>query len=292
MLHFGRKGLPKYVVGFFLFISGSAISALVSTVGRIVPPGEATVIGATLLTLAAAVYFFTQSHSRILSLAETIDARTQCTAQYIEEVYHNSVDYKGIVFQEQERLFREAKEEILVFAVALTGDRLPQYIEHEARTHMFRTLERTIKKHRRSGFRYSRVVQVPPVTPERKDAPITDFLNEVVLTHYHNVFQIKDDERKETSGEASKLTVSIQKISTQRQFGFILIDKRYIILSVDGIVDQHYHYGVGILLLEDRGGKIVNNFLQYFDEVSRAAAPIEPIELKKPVQFSFSTEAA
>ncbi len=51
----------------------------------------------------------------------------------------------------------------------------------------------------------------------------------------------------------------------------MIVDQRHIVLEVDGFDSVGMLYPVGFLFIEDRGGKLVRDFVRYFENFERRA---------------------
>lgn len=223
--------------------------------------------GSVIVTIAA-VYFLAESSHRLQSLSD----RMGTTVYYVEELYREQegVRFKGIVFNELQKLVSEAKSEILALAATSEQGRRFRTTEHPARAQYLFALEDTILRHKENGFKYVRINQIPR---EGKDSPLIEYLGTVSTNHCRRILEL------ERQADSAKLNISIMKVPTQRLASFMIVDRRYIVLEADGIDPEGNPYAAGMFFLEDKEGKLIDRFLWYFDNLERLAQPVTLDEL-------------
>jgi hypothetical protein len=254
---------------FILFSSGVIISAVVSEVlEKSIAWSIASLIVATIIVIVAAVYFFSESARRILTLAN----RMETTVYYVEELYreHEGIRFKGIIFGELKKLVSRAKNEILVLATSTFDGKAFVTQEHSSREQYFLALEETIVRNQDKDFKYVRIAQIPH---ENKNLPVINYLGTVTADHCRRTFEI------ERSSQPCQLSLSFMQVPIQKFISFMIIDRRYILLAVDGLDTDGNPYAAGIFVLEDKEGTLVNRFLWYFDNLERLAKPITLADL-------------
>jgi hypothetical protein len=259
----------KNAQSFLLFISGVIVTAIVTAVlGFIIPVYEAALMVFLVLALLAATFFFAGSARRIEVLAD----RMETTVRYVEERYREQegVPFQGIIYRELERLLSDARTEILVLATTSLQDNVYATREHPARAHLLRTAEETIARRGEGGFKYVYLAQIPR---DSQAGPLIRHIGTATAEHF---LRIIDLERHNTSPQVE---LSVMYIATQRLTDFILIDRRHLVLIIDGVDSTGSPYAAGAFFMEDRGGRVVEHLLWNFDQLERSATSFTVADL-------------
>jgi hypothetical protein len=261
--------LLKNLQGLILFASGVIISAVVSgLLENSINLSEAALVAITILVVVASIYFFADISRRIQVLSD----RMQATVYYVHERYQVSNIFKGIIFNELKKLVDGAESEILVLSVVSKEWKAQATDIHPSRQSYLRALEQLVNKHLDSGeFTYKRVIQVPTDI----EGSLVPYIGDTTAAHCRNMIEVD-----QSKGDSSKLNISIKKGITQRLTGFMIFDRRYVTVAVDGLTPDGHSYQAGLFVLEDREGKQVDRFLRLFTELENNAQPITLAELE------------
>lgn len=256
---------------FILFVAGVIVSSVISSLLEgFIAWSELFLIIATMLVIVAAIFFFSETNHRVQELADKVET----TVYYVEEPYREQegIQFKGVTYIELKKLIGEAKKEILTLTTSSIDDGKGRITDtHSSRVDYFRTIEKNIELNQESGFKYIRIQQVPRDT---ENLPVSRFVNTETANHYRRIIEL------ERRLDNQKLNVSIMKMPTQRITSFIIIDRRRIILGVDGIDIANRPYTAGMFVFDDRGGNMVERFIRYFENLERLANPVTLAELE------------
>jgi hypothetical protein len=256
---------------FILFVGGIVVSAVISSLLEgIISWSEVVLIATTILLVVASIFYFSQTHQTI----EGLTSKAETTVYYVEEAYREreGIKYKGAPYTELTRLVDEAKNEVLTLSTSNVDDGRGRITDtHSSRSDYFETLEKNILRHRENGFKYVRIQQVPR---EGANEPIAKFISSVTANHYRRIINL------ERSLQTEKISLSIMKVPTQRVTSFIIIDRQYVLIIIDGIDMENRSYPAGMFVLEDRGGRLVEQFVHYFENLERLAHPITLAEIE------------
>lgn len=265
-----RKFISQNNERFILFVGGIIFSTVVSSLlGGLISWSEAILIGVTVLMVIATVYYSSETFERTQSLIN----QAQTTVYYVDESYREQegVKFKGIPYIELTRLVREANHEILTLSTSIVDDGRGRITDaHSSRIEYFSALEKNIVRHQESGFKYVRIQQMPG---DGKNQPVSRYITRETGNHYRRIIGL------ERSIQNEKVNLSIMKVPTQRITSFIVIDRQYVLLIIDGIDCENRPYPAGMFVLEDRGGKISEHFVRYFENLERLAEPVTLAEL-------------
>ena len=259
----------KRAQGFLLFISGVIASVIVSAVlGHIIPVSEALLMALLVLALLGAAFFVAGSARRIEALAD----RMETTVRYVEEPYREQegVPFEGLVYRELERLLSDARTEILVVATSSPQDTAYATREHPARTLLLDMVEERIARRGQGGCKYVYLAQRPR---EGQTEPLVRAVRTATAEHFRRIL---DMERHSTSPQ---LELGVVQIVTQRLTDFVLIDRRQLVLVIDGVDSAGSPYAAGAFIMEDRGGRMVEHLLWNFERLERAATAITLADL-------------
>lgn len=254
---------------FLLFISGVIASAVVAAVlGSVVRVSEAVLIAFLVLALLAATFFFAGSAQRIETLAD----RMETSVRYVEERYREAegIPFQGIVYRELERLLSDARTEILVLATTTLRDDAYATRDHPARARVLHVVEETIARRGESGFKYVYLAQVPRAD---QAGQLSRFIGPATTEHLRRILDL------ERHSSSPKVQFGVMRIATQRLTDFVLIDRRQVVLLIDGVDSTGSPYAAGAFIMEDHGGRIVEHLLWNFEHLERAAMAITPADL-------------
>ncbi|RMH37872.1 MAG: hypothetical protein D6694_13050 [Gammaproteobacteria bacterium] len=258
-----------------LFISGVVVSAIASNLlEKVITWSEGILAFSSVVLVISAIYFF----STVSEHMQTLSNKMATTVSYKEELFreHEGVAFRGVVFRELAKLVSEAESEILALAATvesvteLAQPTLFKTTEHPSRAEYLRALEDTIVRHREIGFKYVRINQVPL---DGIDKPLSKYLGNTSSAHCRRILEL------ERQSDNAKLTLAIMKLPQRRLGSFMIVDRRYLVLEVDGIDSEGNPYAAGMFFLEDREGRIIERFLWYFDNLERLAQPVTLEEL-------------
>jgi hypothetical protein len=247
---------------FVLFISGAIITGIASAIlEKTVSWSIASLIGITIVLVLSSIFFFAETRERVQVLADAVES----SVRYVEEPFRESegVKYKGILYEVIERLVRDAETEILV--LASTYKQLYERHStdlHPSRMQYLTALEDNIRRHASGKFEYVRILQIQR---EHKSVPIPEVVGELTANHCRQVLQIA------MQSESPDVTLAIMAIDIQMTTSFIIIDRRYVIIEIDGLDSEGDIYAAGLLVIEDRGGRIVKKFIRHFVSYQRLA---------------------
>ncbi len=265
-----RRFISQNNEKFILFVSGVIVSAVISSLLEgIIGWSEVILITATLLTVIAALFYFSETHRGIQDLTEKV----QTTVSYFDEPYRaqEGVTYKGIPYIELTRLVNEAHGEVLTLSTSNVDEGKGRLTDaHASRMEYFTALEKNILRHQESSFKYVRIQQVPR---EGKTLPVSKYISKGTANHYRRILEMERDIQND------KVNLGIMKVPTQRVTSFILIDRHYVLLIVDGIDSENRPYPAGMFVFEDSGGKLVEHFSRYFENLERLGEPVTLAEL-------------
>jgi hypothetical protein len=108
-----------------------------------------------------------------------------------------------------------------------------------------------------------RILQVPW---KAENVPISEIVGGLTNKHCQWVLQMT---RQNASPD---LTLAIMQIETQRVTSFMIVDRRHVVIEINGLDSEGNTYAAGFLFVEDRGGKFVQHFLRYFGDLERRAS--------------------
>jgi hypothetical protein len=117
-----------------------------------------------------------------------------------------------------------------------------------------------------------RIQQIPHVASG--SPPITRYIANETTNHFQQILQLERDI------QSDKVNLSIMKVATQKLTSFIVIDRQYLLLVIDGRTADDRPYAAGMFVFEDRGGKMVEHFLRSFEHLERLATPVTLTELQ------------
>jgi hypothetical protein len=264
-----HKFMSKNVERFILFVSGVIISAIVSSLlENTITWSEAILIAMLILLLAAAIYFLGESNNRLQRLADRIEV----SVHYVEEPRREQeeIQFRGTVFKALVNLVEEAENEILIIDTTFIAGKASRTAEHSSRAEFLHTIESVIAKRQENGFKYAYINQIP------RDAkyPLTYFDSET-SNHCRRMLKLKRD------STGPKLNLAVMTVPAQRLTNFMMVDRRHIVFETDGIDSEGDAYAIGMLFLEDRGGKLIEHFLWHFSNLERLAQPIALTDFNK-----------
>jgi len=265
------KFILKNKEKFILFVSGVLISGIASgLLEKTVAWSVAWLVGIIIILVLSAIFFFAETSERVQILADAVES----SVRYVEEPFRESegVKYKGILYEVLGRLVRDAETEIL--ALASTYKKLSGHHStdsHSSRIQYLGALEDNIKRHESGKFEYIRILQIHR---EFKSASITEVVGEVTANHCRQVLQIA------MQSESPDVTLAIMAIDTQMTTSFMIIDRRYVIIEIDGLDSEGDSYAAGLLVIEDRGRRIVNKLIRHFVNYQRRARELTLDDLK------------
>lgn len=266
-----RRFFSQNTEKFILFVAGVIVSSVISSLLEgFIAWSELFLVIATILVIIAAIFFFSETSHRVQELADKVET----TVYYVEEPYREQegIQFKGVTYLELKRIIGDAKREILTLTTLSIDDGKGRITDtHSSRVDYFRMLEQNIEQHQASGFKYVRIQQVPR---DAENLPVSRFVNTETANHYRRIIELERRLKNE------KLNISIMKMPTQRITSFIIIDRRHIILGVDGIDVDNRPYTAGMFVFDDKGGNMVERFIRYFENLERLANPVTLAEIE------------
>jgi len=269
-----KRIVSKNTEKLILFVAGVIVSSVISSLFEGIILWKDLFMNLSIVVLIlAAVFFFSESTNRIRNYVNRIET----TVKYVDEPYReqDGVQFKGKVYQELEKLLREAKSEVLTLSTASVDEGRGRLTDkHSSRASYFQTLENNIDKYKEKGFKYVRIQQVPLA---EENSPISRYISEETANHFRRVINL---ERKISN---EKVSIDIMKASTQRLTSFMIIDKRRIVFGVDGVDDNNRPYVAGMFVLEDKGDKLIQTFNRYFENLTRRSTLVSLDELGKGI---------
>lgn len=197
--------------------------------------------------------------------------------RYIDDRWVQGQYREGKVFEEVSKIVNNAETEILIsgyndpkFDPALTNynDGNLEDKSQKKRIAYLETIEKKLLTDNPKPIRYYRIIQMPNALTRRLSS-IT--LGPVEFEHCRNVLEIRN--------KKLGAPIKIMKMETERISTFMIIDGKYLILSDLGTRKTDLGEGdylVGVFIIEDLNGSIINWFKSYFlDELVFNASPIE-----------------
>lgn len=178
------------------------------------------------------------------------------SAYYIEA----SENQGGSAYNELTKLFENAKFEFLAVSPASLKTFQGTEYDSEDRKHYYDTMTAIVKDHidLAHNFTYIRIFQM-----DEEDKLIWETHGDTVSRHCLSLI-----EAREVCVPGSKPNVIFKKMPTQRGHGFLVIDKRIVVIIVDGYERRDGNnspYHAGYIVIE--GGKIVKEFENRFHEL-------------------------
>lgn len=256
-----RTGLKAFIAIVTILI-GAVVSAIFESVLSL---RESLIACAIIVTAGVAVYLFIDARMRIEELAQEMET----TVDYVEEPYRKKVGegptgYKGLPFQKLTKWVSEAQKEVLVLAgvSALTG-RLHITSLHETRCDYLSVLEDILKRNENNDFKYVRIQQS---SEDRFSLPLSVYESEPTVEHCQRVLAMAQQQHS-----TSPRVLCIMKIKIERITNFMVIDRRRVVLQVDGIDSEGNTMTIGFFFIEDRRGGIAEHYARYFESLERRA---------------------
>lgn len=267
-----RNFLSRNTERLILFLSGVLISGVISgLIGNIITWSVSLLVMLVIVVTMTAVFLFTETSRRMQDLADKMET----TVSYIEEPYREEqgVPYQGRLFKEIARLISEAENEILLLGTPYAeASQVHPTSLHISREQYLQAIEENVKRHRSGTFTYIRIQQIPW---KMNDPSFLSTLGKVTNEHMQRILKIDQDEN------SPDLILNIMRIKTQRMNSFLIIDRRLIILEVDGYDATGFSYMIGCFFLEDRSGKLIKRFVQYFRNVERQAEDLSLVHFSE-----------
>lgn len=267
-----RKFISQNFERLILFIVGIIVSTVASgLIGGVIAWSEAILIAATVFMVLTTIYYASEMYERTQGLIN----KAQTTVYYVDESYREQegVKFKGIPYIELTRLVREANREILTLSTSIVDDGRGRITDaHQSRIEYFSALEQNIVRHKESGFKYVRIQQMPG---DCKDLPVSRYITTETANHYRRIIEL------ERSIQNERVSLSVMQVPIQRITSFIVIDRQYVLLIIDGVDCENRPYPAGMFVLEDRAGNITEHFVRYFENLERLAKPVSLTELDR-----------
>jgi len=260
--------LLRYLISnidkFVIFVSGIILSALVSgLLDKTISNTTAGLVIITVVLAIAAIFFFDQSYQKLNQLAE----KSQITAEYVSEPYQTK-EYSGTVYRRLQNLIEAAEQEILYLSTggANPSDEWIKVMQHRARVSFLESIESKIIQKQESGFKY---ILIRELHNEKV------ILSSALANHSKFILNKKEESK-------NKITIDLLKVPTQRMNSFLIIDRKYIVIFL--YTDLHgLSLSSGILLVEDREGKMYKKMAWYFNYLERIGRPVSPQELENDI---------
>lgn len=252
-----------------LFLAGVLISGVASgLIGRVIEWSEALLIVSVIVVSLIAVFLITTASHRIHNLADQMEA----TVRYVEEPYRTDqgIPYKGHIFDEIARLVTNAEEQILLLGTPYSNEVHDTALD-PSRKRYLDAIEDRIEQHLNAAFKYIRIMQAPWETSPANYRPH----GELTINHCITALEVK---QKLTN---PNVEIHIMTIKSQRLSSFMIVDKRWLVLEIDGYDPKGTAYMVGAFFLEDRRGKLIERFIRYFQAIEREAKNLSLEDLQR-----------
>jgi hypothetical protein len=181
------------------------------------------------------------------------------------------VPFRGDIFSELVYLCDNTQKEILALVDA---DKLHSYPNipfsniHTRRETYWQALEKTLKRRMNSGFKYVRILQFPPGEVTDLNTQIQKYIGPSTGDHCKRVLEIRKKSNNPTT------YIEIMGVSRQRMSSFMLFDHRYLTFQVNDIDYTGASYAVGLFIIEDKNGSLIDVFASYFEGAMGRAQPI------------------
>jgi hypothetical protein len=253
--------------GLVLFVSGAVIAGIASgLLEKTITWSTATLVGILVVLVLSAVFLFAETSGRVQLLADAIEA----SVRFVEEPYRkeDATKYRGVLYEVLERLVRDAEFEI--YALASGYKRIDKQHEtdlHESRRRYLSAIEKNIERHKSGKFEYVRILQIDR---RLRRHPISRIIGGLTADHCRKVVDLK----KQFS-ELADIDLSVMAIDTQMTTSFIVIDRKYLVIEIDGLDSEGETYAAGLLVIEDRGKRIVDKFIRHFKSYQRPAQELK-----------------
>jgi hypothetical protein len=269
-----NRAFKRNIPGLVLFVAGIVISASLSGfLEKMFTLYESVLVLMTVVLVVAVLYLIGEHNRRLEEMAN----RQSTTVYYIDEPWrvNEGITFQGHIFNELKRLVSNAEFEVLVVTAVSKEWRAQQTDAHPSRMSYIRALEKVIERHQERGFTYIRILQMP--TPIDTNIPFADYVGSETTAHCRRVLEL------EHTANSPKFTVSIMRGPTHRLTGFMLIDRRFITVMIDGITLDGHSYQSGLFVIEDiPNGKLVQEFYRQFTGLERDAANLKLADIPTP----------
>jgi hypothetical protein len=220
------------------------------------------------IMVAAVVYSNVLNEKTLNTAIENIGT----VVRYVEEEWNpaRTDSYRGVVYKELESIVSNAKEEIL--QIGVFHEEEYHTSNHKSRAAYFKTLEERIARAENAGeqFVYTRLHQFPE---SLKNEPMKNLLHDRSLEHFKHMVSWTP-----TSGD-SKVYIHMARIQRRMMMPFRVIDKSTVILEIDAIASDGKPYAAGIIIIDDRGGRIAERFRHYFIMLENRSTAVELADL-------------
>ncbi len=262
--------LSNNTKNFIIFIGGVITSAVVSgLLGNTILLSEGFLIFLIVLLVITAVYFFNEENQRIQKLAENMEIN----AYFIEELYREDegIHYKGLIFNELNKLVSEAKMEII--SVSASSENGDLTTNHLSRLEYFNTLEEIVKKNKDHKFKYLRIQQ----THVLDNKSLASCFGIETANHCRRILELEKQIHNESPN--NDLTISLMTVTTNFPASFMILDEKYLSLEVIAM-HKDKPYTAGMLFLEDNKGSFIESFQKYSEYLEKRSQPIKLEDLK------------
>ena len=220
------------------------------------------------MALIAGLHYLSKTSKGVFAALDRIGT----TVRFVWEEYDPDMPqrFEGKVYKALEELITLAEREIL--QVGAHHDTRYFTSDHISRQRYFDALEGKLREMDEKGrkFTYTRLHQVPPKLAQR---PVKDLLHEKSREHFRRMVAWRSD-----SGE-SDVQVYMKRIEKRVLVPHRIIDERYVILELDAIALDGTPYSAGILIIDDRGQKIVGRLRRDFETSANQGHAIRQHEL-------------
>lgn len=252
---------------FIIFVAGIIVSAVFAElVALSISWSTSILVFLNVLLCLVTIFFISDAFSNLNDLLD----KTEISVEYITEPYEDG-SYIGSVYKRLQVLVEQAESEILYLSTGGKNDENAQWrpvMGHETRVSFLRAIESKVSAQKNKGFKYVLIRQIHPEQDLEKL-----HLSKPFIEHCTFILNAKNVQAKYQG-----FTIDLLKVPPQRMNSFILVDKRYIVIFLYSDL-KDASYASGIMIVEDRGGKMMKKMNWYFAHLERIGQPAQVTEL-------------
>lgn len=254
-----RNFISRNIERVVLVIGGFILSVIIQSLFESAITWNTSLISFLfVLFVIVAVYYLEENHKSVSILSESMGTTVRFVGQASME--KPEVKFRDAYYQDLSRIVNSAENELLVLT-AFIADRDSV---HPSRAKYLDVIRRMVLRNCKKGFRYVRINQIYGV--ENSVSPLYDSLDKESIIHCRQMLEMAS--REEGNHD---LNITIMKVKAHSLTSFMIIDRKYMTISVIGTDESGKVYPLGSLLVEDKAGKVIGQFVKYFDDAIKLA---------------------
>ena len=179
------------------------------------------------------------------------------TVKYVDDPVDDTVNSGDAneVYAELTNVVCAAKSEILALSLSAIGDRDFSPNNASVRENYFNSILKRVESGR-ENFRYARILQIPN---ERWNEDLKATIGSMMMQHAEKALRLASTFRPARN-------VTLKKIKTQRLTGFVVVDRKTLIIVIGGITDLGHPYHKGLFVFErPEGDPLIEKYINYFE---------------------------